>query len=205
MIEYSFLLQFCKEATNGDECMITVFSPLRCRKGTKNSPSPYYDRDEFIKNEEERYKLNKLNSFLFTYGKTYEEAAKELGIEPKEEDQVSKDINVRKKEKPDKDCPILVHNISTDKYCVELISPKLDGKTKCYSKILNEGDVLYKEVSDEEYELSIKQWLPEPKANYAPPILMQLTLDTVCSIKNLSKNTEYVNTNNKFHNISIVD
>lgn len=184
-VNYEFLKSFTAAAKEQyektgkmPECEITVFAPVKVKKGTKNNPSPFYDRNITVNDEEERYTLYARRHYGFLYGDRYEDHV--------EEGHVFREVNEGEeqlKTKPDTECPMLSLNRS-GKYCVDIVAPKKIGQTEYFLRVFDEnGDPYFNSVGGDSLLESINQWKPTHNGEYKEPIFKQFSLQSVIDIK----------------------
>lgn len=190
MIEskYNFVKDFSKAAQELFEktgempvCMIEVVAPVKLKKGTKNSPSPFYDRDMVTEDDNERYTIYARKSYSFKYGDRYENHV--------EEGHVFREVNEGEdplKTKPEPDCPMISLNRS-GKLCLDVVAPKKDGATFYFERVgYSDGEAVFENVGFEnetnERLTQINEWKPTHNGPFVEPIFMQFGLNTIQSL-----------------------
>lgn len=184
-IDYQFVKNFCAESEVGDICVLVQFKPYKVKKGTKNNPSPFYDRDELLNvtNESERYLVSTMRGVQFEYGKKYESVVEEGHVFMTAEEKAEK------KEKPDASCPILSRNKLTDVYCVDVVSPQKMNVPTAYFLKSSDG---FTKMTKEDVDTRLAPWMPAP-GKPGDMLFMQYALGTCACLMNVTKGHLYFN------------
>ena len=197
-INYDFLKQFSEKAeeilSSSEEmprCSILVFSPVKVRKGTKNNPSPFYDREMVTENENGRYTLYQLKRYYFKFGDKYEPITENKETEEEAKEKVITRI------KPDPACRMLYQHLTTNTLTVDVVNPEKVGETIYYIKTPDSQlGCVYTPIQRESALMeSVNEWKPTHKGEYKPVQYQQFSLQTVVSltIHNGDKCEEYTN------------
>lgn len=172
-MDYNFLKDFCRDVKDGDVCRLTLFKQVKVNKGTKNNSSPYYIREDGV-DDAMRSTLYKMKTFEFVYGKKYTDVVSDDHVFRSDDDKK------KLKEYPDSECPILSRNLTTNRYCVDVVEPVSVTTSVYYYR--NDTDKVYNKLDETTVNESVLQWLPKMRATDDKPIYMQFGLNSVLSV-----------------------
>jgi len=201
-VNYDFLKRFSEKAEqaladtgNMPKCSILVFSPVKVKKGTKNNPSPFYDREMITENDNERYTLFQLKRYSFLFGDKYEPEQKPEEVTETEEPKEKVITRIH----PDEACRMLYQSLKTSAYTIDVVNPEKVGNTIYYTRSIDpiSGTAYTPVKNDSPLMESVKEWKPTHNGEYKPIVYQQFTLGTVVSLTlqgdENNENEEFVN------------